>query len=93
MGLGENVKYAVKRYPTLLLQKGKARGRAAPPAVAARRSGPTLGGSALSAACAATLTLATRAQTLFHWGFIPAIIIIGMRTEPRPSWAQLLGPM
>ena len=25
MGLGENVKYAVKRYPTLFLQKTKAR--------------------------------------------------------------------
>ncbi len=31
MGLGENVKYAVKRYPTLLLQKGKARVRTAQP--------------------------------------------------------------
>jgi len=26
MGLGENIKYAVKRYPTVFLQKTKARG-------------------------------------------------------------------
>lgn len=33
-------------------------------------------------------------QTLLHWGYIPAIITIGMlTTEPRPSWVQLLGPM
>jgi hypothetical protein len=32
-------------------------------------------------------------QTVFHYGFIPLIIVLGMRTEPRPSLAQLLGPM
>jgi hypothetical protein len=32
-------------------------------------------------------------QTVFHWGFIPLIIVLGMRTEPRPSLLQLLGPM
>lgn len=53
MGLGENVKCAVKRYPTLLLQKGKARVHAAPPAVAAGRKRTNPSGFALSAACAA----------------------------------------
>lgn len=34
------------------------------------------------------------AKTALHWGFIPAVIIVGMTcTEPRPSLAQLLGPM
>jgi hypothetical protein len=33
-------------------------------------------------------------QTALHWGYIPAIIAVGMlTTEPRPSWVQLLGPM
>ena len=33
-------------------------------------------------------------QAAVHWGYIPAIIAIGMLyTEPRPSWWQLLGPM
>ena len=33
-------------------------------------------------------------QTALHWGYIPAIILLGMtQTEPRPSWGQLLGPM
>ncbi|EFN58105.1 hypothetical protein CHLNCDRAFT_142437 [Chlorella variabilis] len=34
------------------------------------------------------------AKTALHWGYIPAIIAVGMLyTEPRPSWGQLLGPM
>ena len=33
-------------------------------------------------------------QVALHWGYIPAIIAVGMLyTEPRPSWVQLLGPM
>lgn len=32
-------------------------------------------------------------QPIFHYGFIPLIIVLGMRTEPRPSWIQLIGPM
>ncbi|XP_006644392.1 mitochondrial import receptor subunit TOM7-1-like [Oryza brachyantha] len=28
-----------------------------------------------------------------HYGFIPLIIVIGMRSEPRPSLAQLLTPV
>lgn len=33
-------------------------------------------------------------KTALHWGYIPAIILLGMtQTEPRPSWGQLLGPM
>ena len=35
-----------------------------------------------------------RLQTALHFGYIPAIILLGMtQTEPRPSWGQLLGPM
>ena len=34
------------------------------------------------------------AKTAVHWGFIPAIIVVGMTcTEPKPSLAQLIGPM
>ena len=33
-------------------------------------------------------------QIALHYGYIPAIIAVGMfTTEPRPSWVQLLGPM
>lgn len=32
-------------------------------------------------------------QPIFHYGFIPLIIILGMRTEPRPTLLQLLSPM
>ncbi|BAB19073.1 TOM7-like protein [Oryza sativa Japonica Group] len=28
-----------------------------------------------------------------HYGFIPLIIVVGMRSEPRPSLAQLLSPV
>ncbi|GHP02353.1 hypothetical protein PPROV_000111000 [Pycnococcus provasolii] len=35
----------------------------------------------------------TYAKPALHWGFIPLVIIIGMQTEPKPSLAQLLGPM
>jgi hypothetical protein len=34
------------------------------------------------------------AKKAVHWGFIPTIIVLGMTcTEPRPSLAQVLGPM
>jgi len=33
------------------------------------------------------------AKPAFHWGFIPLIIVLGMQTDPKPSLAQLLGPM
>ncbi len=34
------------------------------------------------------------AKPIVHWGFIPAIIILGATTtEPRPTLAQLLSPM
>ena len=33
-------------------------------------------------------------QPVVHYTFIPLIIVLGMRfTEPRPTIAQLLGPM
>jgi hypothetical protein len=39
------------------------------------------------------LSLCGFGQVVFHVGFIPLIIVLGMRTEPRPSLAQLLGPL
>jgi hypothetical protein len=33
------------------------------------------------------------AQPYFQYGFIPLVIFLGMRTEPRPSLAELLRPM
>ena len=32
-------------------------------------------------------------QDYFHYGLIPAIIVIGMTTTPRPSLSQLLTPV
>ena len=30
---------------------------------------------------------------IFHYGFVPLVILLGMRTEPRPSIQDLLSPM
>ena len=29
----------------------------------------------------------------FHWGFIPFVILLGMRSDPRPKVIDLLSPM
>ncbi|PSC69782.1 TOM complex component [Micractinium conductrix] len=43
---------------------------------------------------AAWVAVRPYAKIALHWGYIPAIIAAGMlTTEPRPSLAQLLGPM
>ncbi|KAL3533238.1 hypothetical protein ACH5RR_006759 [Cinchona calisaya] len=34
-----------------------------------------------------------KAKVATHYGFIPSIIIIGMNSEPKPSWSQLLSPV
>ncbi|CDP12524.1 unnamed protein product [Coffea canephora] len=34
-----------------------------------------------------------KAKVVAHYGFIPLIIVIGMNSEPKPSWAQLLTPV
>ena len=40
------------------------------------------------------LTISRVWQPVVHWGFIPAIIILGIATtEPKPTLAQLLSPM
>ncbi len=32
-----------------------------------------------------------KSKTLFHYGFLPAVIFMGMTTEPRPSsWLELI---
>eukprot|EP00307_Rebecca_sp_RCC1486_P010985 CAMPEP_0119414906 /NCGR_PEP_ID=MMETSP1335-20130426/7237_1 /TAXON_ID=259385 /ORGANISM="Chrysoculter rhomboideus, Strain RCC1486" /LENGTH=56 /DNA_ID=CAMNT_0007439801 /DNA_START=24 /DNA_END=194 /DNA_ORIENTATION=- len=33
------------------------------------------------------------ARTAFHYGFIPLVILLGMRTEPRPTLLALIQPM
>ena len=37
--------------------------------------------------------LAWYAGKAFHFGFIPLVIVLGMRTEPRPKLVDLLTPM
>ncbi|XP_044974005.1 uncharacterized protein LOC123441882 [Hordeum vulgare subsp. vulgare] len=65
------------------MEKGKAPADAAEPA----------------AACAARLarewsTWAMKnAKVVAHYGFIPLVILVGMRSEPKPSLAQLLSPV
>jgi hypothetical protein len=36
---------------------------------------------------------AGKAKVLFHWGFIPLVIVLGMRSEPRPTLMQVLNPL
>ncbi|CAM0882857.1 unnamed protein product [Alopecurus aequalis] len=33
------------------------------------------------------------AKVVAHYGFIPLVILVGMRSEPKPSFAQLLSPV
>jgi import receptor subunit TOM7 len=33
------------------------------------------------------------AKVVVHYGFIPLVVLVGMRSEPRPSLAQLLSPV
>ncbi|GBG79572.1 hypothetical protein CBR_g29719 [Chara braunii] len=33
-----------------------------------------------------------KAKVVAHYGFIPFVIVVGMRTEPRPSLVQLFMP-
>ncbi|XP_044346245.1 mitochondrial import receptor subunit TOM7-1, partial [Triticum aestivum] len=52
-----------------------------------------------AAACAARLARAwstwamKNAKVVAHYGFIPLVILVGMRSEPKPSLAQLLSPV
>ncbi|KAL3534966.1 hypothetical protein ACH5RR_003427 [Cinchona calisaya] len=34
-----------------------------------------------------------KAKVVAHYGYIPLIIIIGMNSEPKPSWSQLFSPV
>ncbi|KAK1601144.1 hypothetical protein QYE76_017525 [Lolium multiflorum] len=34
-----------------------------------------------------------KAKVVAHYGFIPLVVLVGMRSEPRPSLAQLLSPV
>jgi hypothetical protein len=33
------------------------------------------------------------AVKVFHWTFIPTVVLLGMRTEPRPRFADLFSPI
>ncbi|KAG5606919.1 hypothetical protein H5410_028411 [Solanum commersonii] len=35
---------------------------------------------------------AKKAKVITHYGFIPLVIIVGMNSEPKPSFSQLLSP-
>lgn len=37
--------------------------------------------------------LMKKGKVLMHYGFVPFIILLGMYSEPRPTWSQLLGPV
>ncbi|XP_074302466.1 mitochondrial import receptor subunit TOM7-1-like [Silene latifolia] len=34
-----------------------------------------------------------KAKVIVHYGYIPLIIFVGMRSEPRPTLYQLLSPV
>ena len=42
---------------------------------------------------ALTEVLSPYAVKIFHYGFIPLVIVLGMRSEPRPALQDLLSPM
>jgi hypothetical protein len=31
-----------------------------------------------------------KTKTLLYWGFTPAVIMIGLMTEPKPSWVDII---
>jgi hypothetical protein len=31
-----------------------------------------------------------KTKTLLYWGFTPAVIMIGLMTEPKPSWIDII---
>lgn len=49
--------------------------------------------SAVDAVTAAVDTATPYAVTAFQWGFMPLIILLGMRSEPRLKFTDLLSPM
>ncbi|XP_072995630.1 mitochondrial import receptor subunit TOM7-1-like [Typha latifolia] len=34
-----------------------------------------------------------KAKVITHYGFIPLVIIVGMNSEPKPQFSQLLSPV
>ncbi|XP_056176763.1 mitochondrial import receptor subunit TOM7-1-like [Syzygium oleosum] len=34
-----------------------------------------------------------KAKVITHYGFIPLVIVIGMNSEPKPHFSQLLSPV
>ena len=49
-----------------------------------------VGCAKLSVFVQAVSPFATKA---FHYGFIPCVLLLGMRSEPRPKFTDLLTPM
>jgi len=47
----------------------------------------------LTMAMALHMRFSPVALKIFHWGFIPFVVLLGMRTEPRPKLIDLLSPM
>jgi ABC-type uncharacterized transport system permease subunit len=31
-----------------------------------------------------------KTKTLLYWGFTPAVIMVGLMTEPKPSWIDMI---
>jgi hypothetical protein len=50
-------------------------------------------GDAASGVQAALSVVQPTLIKIFHYGFVPLVILLGMRTEPRPSLQELLSPM
>ena len=86
-GLREGVEFAYE----WLLDNGKARHTASALVASSRAAQEAWKKAATVVSSPPLLTLLL--QTIFHWGFIPAIIAMGMCTEPRPSLLQLIGPL
>ena len=51
----------------------------------------------VSTFCTVAAPYAATAQVIitkvFHYAFIPAVVMLGMRSEPRPKLVDLLTPM
>ena len=62
---------------------------------AARLGGVALNHLAIAAAKVGDIVeyVGPTVQRIFHIGFIPLVIILGMQTEPRPKLTDLFTPM
>lgn len=49
--------------------------------------------NAAQSAADSVLDVLGTAKPYIHYGFVPLVVFLGMRTEPRPSFWQLISPM